>query len=49
MNMHTISNCITVTNVDLYDIVAHKIIEFCEKTYYGDIIFSFEQSYNGKD
>ena len=49
MGMNTISNFITATNVDLYDIVAHKIIEFCEKTYYGDVIFSFEQSYNGKD
>ena len=33
----------------LYDIVGDKIIEFCEKTYYGDIICSFEQSYNGEE
>lgn len=33
----------------LYDIAGDKIREFCEKTYYGDIVFSFEQSYNGKE
>lgn len=49
MGKQDFSNWITDTNVDLYGIVAHKIIEFCEKTYYGNIIFSFEQSYNGKD
>lgn len=34
---------------NFYDIVGDKIREFCEKTYYGDIVFSFEQSYNGKE
>ena len=33
----------------LYDIVGDKIREFCEETYYGDIICSFEQSYDGKE
>ena len=33
----------------LYDIVGDKIIEFCERTYYGSIVFSFEQSYDGKE
>ena len=32
---------------DLYDIVGDKIIEFCDKTYYGEIVCSFEQSYDG--
>lgn len=31
---------------DLYDIVGDKIIEFCNKTYYSDIVVSFEQSYD---
>lgn len=35
--------------VDLYDIVSVKIIEFCNKTYYSDIVVSFEQSYDGKE
>lgn len=34
---------------DLYDIVGDKIIEFCNKTYYSDIVVSFEQSYDGKE
>lgn len=34
---------------DLYDIVGDKIIEFCEKTYFSDIVCSFEQSYDGKE
>ena len=33
----------------LYDIVGDEIRKFCEKTYYGDIVFSFEQSYDGKE
>ena len=33
----------------LYDVVGDKIREFCEKTYYGGIICSFEQSYDGKE
>lgn len=34
---------------DLYEFVGDKIIEFCDNTYYGDIVFSFEQSYDGKN
>lgn len=34
---------------DLYAIVGDKIIEFCDKTYYSDIVISFEQSYDGKE
>lgn len=34
---------------DLYDIVGEKIVKFCDKTYYGDIVVSFEQSYDGKE
>lgn len=33
----------------LYDIVADEILAFCEKTYYSDIVVSFEQSYDGKE
>lgn len=36
-------------SADLYDIVGDRIREFCDKTYYGDIIISFEQSYDGKE
>lgn len=36
-------------NKDLYNFVGDRIIEFCEKTYYGDIVFSFEQSYDCKE
>jgi hypothetical protein len=32
---------------DLSDIIGGKIREFCDKTYYSDIVFSFEQSYDG--
>lgn len=32
---------------DLSDIIGGKIREFCNKTYYNDIVFSFEQSYDG--
>lgn len=35
--------------VDLYNFVGDRIIEFCDKTYYGDIVCSFEQSYDGKE
>ena len=34
---------------NLYDIVSDKIIKFCDKTYYSDIVVSFEQSYDGKE
>ena len=34
---------------NLYDFVGDKIIEFCNKTYYSDIVVSFEQSYDGKE
>ena len=34
---------------NLYEIVGDKIREFCDNSYYGDIIISFEQSYNGKE
>lgn len=33
---------------DLYSVVADKIREFCEATYYGDVVVAFEQSYDGK-
>ena len=34
---------------DLYDFVGDRIREFCDKTYYADIVCSFEQSYDGKE
>lgn len=34
---------------NLYDFIGDKIIEFCNKTYYSDIVISFEQSYDGKE
>ena len=34
---------------NLYDVVGDKIIDYCNKTYYSDIIISFEQSYDGKE
>ena len=34
---------------DLYNFVGTRIRAFCDKTYYGDIVFSFEQSYDGKE
>ena len=34
---------------NIYDFVGDKIIEFCDKTYYADIVCSFEQSYDGKE
>lgn len=34
---------------DLYDMVADKIQAFCQATYYGNVIASFDQSYDGKE
>jgi len=34
---------------DLYKFVGTRIRAFCAKTYYSDIVFSFEQSYDGEE
>lgn len=34
---------------DAYTFVSEKLIQFCEKSYYGDCICIFEQSYDGID
>lgn len=34
---------------DLYKFVGARIRAFCDRTYYSEIVFSFEQSYDGKE
>lgn len=34
---------------NLYKFVGTRIRAFCDRTYYSEIVFSFEQSYDGKE